>query len=401
MLIQKILNSIKNKVNFLNQKLVIILIMGGFGVMGGGLLAPALPTLSNVFAVSKDQIGLVLSVYTLAAAITLPFIGLLIDLLGRKKTGLICLLIDGIFGLLCVLAPNFYVLLFFRFIQGIGIAGLIPVAMTLLSDWYQDETRLKAMGFLSGSISLSAVIIPSLGGYLATINWKFPFLVYGVSLVLAMLFYLLIEEPQLKQAKENNFTLSKIKNYFHKLLLALKLKQVQKVFIHSLIVYFILYTLVTFLPLLLVNNFNLTEFWAGIFLSLQGVFSASFASQINLIDNYLSWQQKINLAFFLLLLSLVALVFWHNYYLVLISVFLFGAGMGIIQPSIYNKTTTIAPEKQIGSVIALFNTMKFIGMTLAPFTLRIVYAQYNLNAVFITAAILALIWLLILKLKNE
>lgn len=401
MFIKKIFESSINKLKFLNKKLIIILIMGSFGVMGGGLLAPALPTLSNAFAVTEDNVGLVLSVYTLAAAITLPFIGLLIDLFGRKKTGLICLLIDGSFGLLCVLAPNFYILLFFRFIQGIGIAGLIPIAMTLISDWYQDKKRLKAMGFLSGAISLSAVIIPSLGGFLATLNWRFPFLVYGLSIILAIFFHLLVKEPELEQSKENKFNFLQIKEYFNKLFATLKLKEVQKVFIHSLVVYFILYTLVTFLPLFLTNNFGLTEFWAGVFISLQGFFSASFASQIDSIDNYFSWQQKLYLGFLLLFLSLLSLPLWHNYYLVLISLFLFGAGMGILQPSIYNKTTTVAPEKQLGSVIALFNTMKFIGMSLAPFSLRIVYAQYNLNAVFITAAILPLVWLLTLKLKSE
>ncbi len=401
MFIQKIFKSFIDVLEFLNKKLIIILIMGSFGVMGGGLLAPALPTLSHAFAVSEDKIGLVLSVYTLAAAITLPFIGLLIDLLGRKKTALICLAIDGFFGLLCILAPNFYLLLLLRFIQGIGIAGLIPIAMTLISDWYQGETRLKAMGLLSGSISLSAVIIPSLGGFLATINWKFPFLVYGFSLILAIFFYLLVEENKAEEVEENKFSLQRMKQYFSKLLAALKLRQLQKIFIHSLIVYFILYTLVTFLPLYLTHSFGLTEFWVGIFISLQGFFSASFASQINLIDKYLSWQQKVYIGFLLLMLSLLTIPLWNNYYLVLISIFLFGSGMGIIQPSIYNKTTTIAPKKQMGSVIALFNTMKFIGMSLAPFSLRIVYARYNLNAVFIAAAILPLLWLLILILKAE
>jgi len=56
---------------------VMILVMGAFGVMGGGLVAPALPTIGGAFDVPEGQQGLVLSVYTLAAAISLPFIGYL------------------------------------------------------------------------------------------------------------------------------------------------------------------------------------------------------------------------------------------------------------------------------------------------------------------------------------
>jgi len=62
----------------------IILIMGGFGVMGGGLLAPALPALTEPFGVGEDALGLVLGIYTFSAALGLPFIGFFIDSEFRK-----------------------------------------------------------------------------------------------------------------------------------------------------------------------------------------------------------------------------------------------------------------------------------------------------------------------------
>lgn len=102
--------------------------------------------------------------------------------------GLSYLVINGIFGTACIYAGSFKQLLLFRFIQGIGIVGLIPIAMTIISDLYQGKKRLKMIGLLSGVISASQIIVPSLGGLLASLNWKYPFVVYGFSLLIAVLY---------------------------------------------------------------------------------------------------------------------------------------------------------------------------------------------------------------------
>lgn len=143
-----------------------ILVMGAFGVMGGGLVAPALPAIGSAFSAPEEQLGLILSIYTISAAISLPVIGYFIDTLGRRRVALFCLALDGIAGLGSILAPGFGILLIWRFLQGIGVAGLIPVAMTIISDLFSGKNKLKVMGFLTGTISVGAVIIPFLGGVL-------------------------------------------------------------------------------------------------------------------------------------------------------------------------------------------------------------------------------------------
>ncbi len=50
------------------------------------------------------------------------------------------------------------------------------------------------MGYLTGAISIGAVIIPSLGGFLASIDWRFVFAVYGLSLILGLIFLFKLPE---------------------------------------------------------------------------------------------------------------------------------------------------------------------------------------------------------------
>ena len=383
----------------LKPKLIILLVMGGFGVMGGGLLAPALPSLIEHFGIDEATVGLVLGIYTFAAALSLPFTGFLIDLLGRRITGIGCLLIDGLFGLLCTTAPNFTILLLFRFFQGIGIAGLIPVAMTVISDWYQGSKRLKVIGFLSGTVSLSAVVVPFLGGVLAGIDWRYPFLVYGLSLILALLFFLFIPESQSEHISE--LLAVKAAKHLSSLRSALKLDEVKQVFKDCLVLYFMLYAAITFLPLFLSGEYKLPDLFIGLAISITGFMGALVASQSVRINQIFKEGPKLFTGFILIGLSMVFIPIWLHGYQLVISLILFGTGMGIIQPAIYNRATTAGPEQLTGSIISLFNTVKFIGMTLAPVLLRFVYHYWSLEGVFFSTGLLAAAWALLSLVGTE
>ncbi len=286
----------------------IILLMGGFGVMGGGLLAPALPALTEPFGVGEDAVGLVLGIYTFAAALGLPFIGFCIDLWGRKATGITCLLIDGMFGLLCPLAPNFTVLLIFRFFQGLGIAGLIPVAMTVISDWYGGEMRLRAMGLLSGTISLSAVVVPLTGGLLAGLDWRYPFLVYGFSLLLAFFFLVLI--PESGSVGQWSGLGAAAKKHFRGLAAALKTLEVRSVFCQCLMLYFLLYALVTFLPIYLAGTYGVYALGAGLALSVQAVTGAIVSSRSVAVNRLLPGRWHVLAGFLLLAVAMASVPLW-------------------------------------------------------------------------------------------
>ncbi len=372
--------------------IIILLIMGAFGVMGGGLVAPGLTTIGTAFGAPRQQFGLILSVYTLSAAISLPIIGYFIDTAGRRKVGLICLAIDGVCGLAIILAPSFGVMLLLRFIQGIGIAGLIPVAMTIIGDLFKGEERLKFMGYLSGTISVGAVVIPTVGGALATVDWRLVFAVYGFSLILAVFFFYNLPETssndRSKEIQQNSLI-----NYLSSLFSTLKIREIRNVMIHSLIVFFLLYTLVTFLPIYLVIGHGFSELFTGLALSLQGAFAAILASRATYIREYFDWRKRAALGFFLIALCFFLLPMWSKgSYLVSLSFVIYGTGMGIVTPTIYNRATHLPPPELTGSVVAVFNTMKYVGMTLSPFIIGFSLLFILLDTVFIAVGLMAVVW---------
>ena len=389
------MNSDQQGEKVFTPSLVVLLGMGAFGVMGGAMVAPGLPSLIEPFGVSDDAVGLVLSAYTFSAAISLPFIGLLIDRVGRKPVGIACLVLDGIMGIMCAFAPNFSVLVAFRFIQGMGIAGLIPVAMTVIGDWYEKrKTRLNVMGILSGTISASAVIIPLLGGLLAARSWRYPFFAYGFSLVLALLFYFLIDETKQKNHRNSDRFKEAVVQHVDSMRDAVAISRVRQTLLHSGVVYFLLYTMVTFMPLFLVTRHYLDEAVAGVALSLQAVFSVVLASKAGAVDEYLKWKGKLFLGFFFITAGLFLIPLWPTHLWVAVSLTLFGVGMGVVQPAIYHEATAAPPQKLTGSVVALFNTLKYVGMTAAPLILGMLRAQVSLDGLFYVAAGFGAVWII-------
>ncbi|MFP3871997.1 MAG: MFS transporter [Candidatus Natronoplasma sp.] len=371
---------------------MVLLLMGALGVMGGGLVAPGLPTIGAAFDVPEEQVGLILSIYTLAAAISLPLTGYFIDSIGRRKVGLACLLIDGSAGLAIVFAPDFSTLLVLRFIQGIGIAGLMPVAMTVIGDLFSGDRRLKVMGYLSGTISLGAAVIPLVGGFLAAIDWKLVFMVYGFSLLLAVFLYFVIPETG-SESRGTEF--DSPLGYASSLFSALKIKDIRNVMIHSLALYFLLYALVTYLPIFLVRTHGFDEIFNGIVLSGQAVFSALFASRATFLANHFNWRKRAFLGFGMISLSFFLLPFWPiGSYSISFSFIFFGVGMGIVSPTIYNRVTHLSPPDLTGSVISIFNTMKYVGMTSAPLLIGLSLIFTDLKIIFLGVGAISASWAL-------
>jgi predicted MFS family arabinose efflux permease len=186
--------------------------------------------------------------------------------------------------------------------------------MTIIGDWYSGEERLNIMGYLTGTLSLEAVVIPLLGGFLVYIDWRLPFLVYGFSLILAVFFYIFIPETspaiQEKSAEQNpEYSKVSLKKYLISLLKVLKIKSIGEILFYSFIIYFLLYTIVTFIPIFLNGFRGFGENIAGIALSFQGLFSAIMASRAKLFKAW-HWKYRVGGGFVLIAFSLLLLPYW-------------------------------------------------------------------------------------------
>lgn len=361
--------------------LVLILAVGLLGMMGGSLIGPVLPAISDHFGVGSETYGLVITVYAATTAICFPFMGFFTDKYGRKKVLIPALLINGIAGILCALAPSFTFLLISRAIQGIGIAGIAPMALILIGDLYDDPKRVTAMGRLSSMRSGGGVISPLLGGALASLSWSFPFVVYTVSFPLAIAFWLWFPFP----GKNSSISIG---GYLKPLKEAVKKPRVQAVLLLNFFSFFLLYTVVTFIPKQLTAEFGISEALAGAFLAVQAAATISLAMQSGKFVGLTQKKYLIGLGFLIsgtgfLILPVKRVLLWIAF-----SLMIYGLGRGLYQPQINTLVTEVAPKGRLGGVASVNNIAKYAGQMSAPVALGWIKAFSDFQMVFLVSGLI-------------
>jgi len=116
--------------------------------------------------------------YLLAATVTGPIFGKLSDTYGRKPVYLagIFLFLSG--SVLCGTSQSMAALISFRTLQGLGAGAVQPVAITIVGDIFELETRARIQGLFGAVWGISAVVGPAAGGFITDlISWRWVFYV--------------------------------------------------------------------------------------------------------------------------------------------------------------------------------------------------------------------------------
>ena len=97
----------------------------------------------------------------------------------------------------CGLAQNFWQLFAARLGVGIGEAGGVAPAYSLVADYFPPNQRSRALSIYSFGIPIGSALGIFLGGYIASkIDWRVAFFVVGLGgLVIAPIFRLTVKEP--------------------------------------------------------------------------------------------------------------------------------------------------------------------------------------------------------------
>jgi predicted MFS family arabinose efflux permease len=98
----------------------------------------------------------------------------------------------------CGLANNFWQLFMARLGVGVGEAGGVAPAYSLISDLFPPEQRARALSIYSFGIPIGSALGIVFGGLIASwIDWRFAFFAVGLAgILLAPVFRLTIKEPE-------------------------------------------------------------------------------------------------------------------------------------------------------------------------------------------------------------
>jgi EmrB/QacA subfamily drug resistance transporter len=139
------------------------------------LVAPALPTIVAELGGISNYSWIPISAM-LASTIVVPVAGKLSDIYGRKPLYMTGIIVFAAGSALSGIAPNFWFLVFARFVQGAGMGFIMPLSQAIIGDIISPRERGKYQGMLGASFGVASIVGPAAGGFITDhYSWRWLF----------------------------------------------------------------------------------------------------------------------------------------------------------------------------------------------------------------------------------
>ena len=370
-------------------------------MIGLGFLSPILPKFVSVLGVEPAQIGtmvgLVITVYGIArATMDLPA-GRLAQRWGRRPLLILGPALVTISALGCGLATEYWQLVIFRLLQGLGSAIFSVAAVIVIGEISTPSNRGQYMSFYWGSLLIGSSLGPTLGGFVGQyLGYRAPFFCFsGLALVATLWNYLRVpetkkrrlppeplapchsersEEPsnaqdRLREESEalgNLSTQNSARNY-PPLYKSLNFMLICAVSLFTLIT--LSGNQITLVPLLGYERLGLREGQVGLTLTLVAAMQFAFVFLAGRLSDKLGRKTIIVPGGIITTLGLVLFTQSSSYCFFLLSAVVLGIGRGFggAVPTAY--VADIASPQNYEHTMALYRTISDIGFVVGPILL--------------------------------
>ena len=374
--------------------LVALLLVSMLNCMGGAAVAPALPQISEAFPeAAETMVALIISLPSLAVAISGLFVGVIADKAGKAKTLFVSLALFTVAGLSGIFLPTLETILVSRFVMGIGMAGVATSSTALIADYYDADRQAKVMGMQSAATGASILILEMSGGFLALMGWRVPFYVYAIGIVMLVCVGLYVREPyhgpveadaDAAGAAESS---SAGTSATGKGVVAVLAICVVLVFFQSSAVF-----LVPSKMPYLVDMFGGSTAISGLFLGAFGlaniISSLAYARLVRRFGRFV----LLGFGFAFVAIGMLCLGLADSLWAVLPGAVIVNLGVGCILPLIANWIAWVSTPQNSGRHMGIFTTVINIGQFFCPIWAGAVLAQSgSYSLVFLIAAVFSLV----------
>lgn len=353
-------------VGILEQRdLKLLLLVATLPPLGGGIVSPILDSLVDTFGTTPADIGLMIAFFTAPGILLIPISGILSDRYGRKPVLISSMILYGVAGIAITLTVDFGVVLGLRFLQGVGYSGITPVLTTFMGDIFTGEAEFTGQGFRNAVGGLSGAFFPVLSGSLVVFAWQYPFLLYAVSLPLAILVACCLDEPTKHERSTASSGLSA--SYLKPLAAAIRQPHVLAIVIARAMPTVIWVAFITYNSIVVVRLLDGTPPEAGLIKAVSSVFLALAASQTGRFGDWFEgrfWPVVgghvcLTVGFGVMLLA-------ENIVVAGLGVALLGVGFGVTISIYRGLVTGVGPDALRGSIVSLSEAGDRVVSTLIP-----------------------------------
>jgi len=359
-----------------------------------------LAELNNYISIldGADKKGLIITLFSISAAISRPFSGKLSDTIGRKKViylGIICsFFVMLIYPFSC--SVLFFLIL--RFLHGFS-AGFAPTGATaLLTDLIPEKSRGHAMGIWGTFISLGIGVGQTLGSWIyLSFGFTILFLIGALFSLIAFILVFWIKETLVNQQKFN-FKLLRIswKDVFEPNVLPAAFVMLLSAMCSGMI-FVLTPDLSTYLG---ISN-------KGFFFGIYVIATILIRLLTSSLSDRIGREKTLLIGCFILVISMLLVGTSNSIVSYIIAAIIFGIATGITSPTMFAWTADLSHEDRRGvgagtMFIALeFGIMFGALLTLVSYdsTKSTIFLTFLIGAIMATIACIYLIVIIARKQK--
>ena len=142
-------------------------------------ILPAFDAIGDNFALDESgrSISLVVTAYFVGVGVGQLLAGPIADRFGRRSTLLGCIAVTALATIGTVLSPSYTVMLGFRFVWGVAVAGPAVMVFTIARDLYVGDEMARIVSGVIGLFLVGPVVMPLISQVLVdAFGWQAAFL---------------------------------------------------------------------------------------------------------------------------------------------------------------------------------------------------------------------------------
>lgn len=362
-------------------------------VLGNSMLIPILPKMKSELDISQFQTSLVITAFSISAAIMIPILGYLSDRFSRKAVVIPSLTLYGLGGLLAGAASAWFDsaytwVLAGRIMQGIGAAGTTSMAMALAGDLFKGGEQSKVLGLVEASNGFGKVISPIIGSLLALIVWYAAFFAFPLFCLISILLTIFFIKEKKKKAEP-----PPVGQYVKGLVSVFKSegRWLSVAYLTGATCLFTLFGILFYISDVLEKDYKIDGVLKGGILAVPLLFmtTTSYITGTKIGKNMKLMKKLIVIGLLLMTISFASLVFFKQLIPFFAVVVVSSVGTGLTLPCTNSFITGSVSTEKRGFVTSIYGSVRFLGVAIGP-PIYSTLMDWSRTGMFLTTAGLTL-----------
>ncbi len=393
--------------------LVLLLVITLLNTMGITIIVPIVPFLIIPYLAHPNNLAVIVgwltAAYAICQLIAAPGLGVLSDRFGRRPILFICLLGSAFGYLILGFGGALWVLFLGRIIDGLT-GGNIPVLFGYVADITEPEDRGKYFGMLGSAAGVGTLIGPAVGGLLATINYRVPFLAAaGLFLLTLVCGYFLLPESLQKEHRITSIAVSEL-NPLKQLVSVFRWANVRWLLLAWFFYAFPVGMLQTTITVLMKDSlgFNVTQVGlvvtvlGAVDILVQGVLVGWLLAQLGNIRLGLIALVLVGISY----LVLGSIAFLATPVLLLVGIILFAGSGSLVENALRGLISKLVGRSEQGRVSGAMQSLQSLGWIVGPLVGGFVYTAWGhfqayASASFIIVLAIVCVWIALPRLQRD